>query len=118
MSGRSRRGLREWMARALRCPSDPAFIGSQMNYPYWQQWAGGGTKPAAAAFAPACPMLYVYGTKKPFMFHSPAWAEALATRPGCAVLALETGHWVMNRRPEPFNQALLAWLGRARPHPA
>lgn len=105
-----------WMARALGCPSDPQFIGSQMNYPYWQQWAGGGARSGAAAFVPACPMLYVYGTKKPFMFHSAAWAEALALRPGGQVLAFETGHWVMSRRPEPFNQALLAWLGRAPAH--
>lgn len=116
IGGRLGEWMTHWMARALHCPSDPAFIASRMNYPYHLQWTGGGATPAAAAFVPACPMLYIYGTKKPFMFHSPAWAEALARRPGCQVLAFETGHWVMSRRPEPFNQALLAWLGRTPDH--
>ena len=108
--------MTRWMARALRCPSDTRFIGSQMNYPYWQQWTGGGARPGAAAFVPACPMLYVYGTKKPFMFHSVAWAEALALRPQSSVLAIDTGHWVMSRRPAPFHHAVLDWLG-ATPSP-
>jgi pimeloyl-ACP methyl ester carboxylesterase len=116
IGGRIGEWMTHWMARALHCPSDPVFIGSRMNYPYHRQWTGGGATPAAAAFVPACPMLYIYGTKKPFMFHSPAWAKALARRPGCQVLAFETGHWVMSRRPEPFNQALLAWLGRTPGH--
>ncbi len=118
LGGRAGEWMTRWMARALHCPSDPAFIGSQMNYPYHRQWTGGAAQPEAAGFVPACPMLYVYGTKKPFMFHSPDWADALAQRPGCQVLAFETGHWVMSRRPEPFNQALLAWLGRAPDHRA
>ncbi len=108
--------MTRWMARALHCPSEQQYIGSQMNCPYFLQWTGGGARPGAAAFAPACPMLFVHGTKKPFMFHSPAWAEALAKKPGCRVLAFETGHWVMSRRPEPFNQAVLAWLGGAPAH--
>ena len=116
LGGRAGGSMTQWMARALHCPSDPAFIGSQMNYPYHQQCTGGAAKVAEAAFVPPCPMLYVYGTKKPFMFHSPAWAEALALRPGCQALAFETGHWVMSRRPEPFNQAVLAWLGRGPGH--
>jgi cis-3-alkyl-4-acyloxetan-2-one decarboxylase len=28
------------MARALRCPADPARIGAQMNYPYAMRWLG------------------------------------------------------------------------------
>ncbi len=116
IGGKTGEWMTRWMARALRCPSDPQFIGSQMNYPYWQQWTGAGARPGAAAFVPACPMLYVYGTKKPFMFHSSAWADALAGQPGCGVLAFETGHWVMSRQPEPFNQAVLAWLGRTSDH--
>ncbi|MEO8061016.1 MAG: alpha/beta fold hydrolase, partial [Burkholderiales bacterium] len=65
VGGGAGRWMTRWMARALRCPSDEQFIGSQMNYPYYQQWTGGGARPSAAAFVPACPMLYVYGTKKP-----------------------------------------------------
>ena len=55
-------------------------------------------------------MLYVYGERKPFMFHSPQWLAALAQRPGNAVQAFKTGHWVMLQQPQAFNQCVRAWL--------
>jgi len=55
-------------------------------------------------------MLFLYGERKPFMFHSRAWAERIAARPGCRVIAFPTGHWIMVQRPREFNAALLAWL--------
>ena len=45
-----------------------------------------------SAIAPPCPMLFIYGTKKPFMFHSPQWVEQLARKPDSKVLAMPTGH--------------------------
>jgi pimeloyl-ACP methyl ester carboxylesterase len=100
------------MAAAMRCPTDAQAIGAQMGYPYAVQWFGvaggfGGVRP----FDPAVPMLYLYGQRKPFMFHSQAWLDALAARPACRVVGLPTGHWVMLQQPEAFNQALLEWLG-------
>ena len=56
------------------------------------------------------PMLYIYGERKPFMFHSPQWLAALAARPDCAVRAFPTGHWVMVQQPQAFNQCVRAWL--------
>ncbi|MEP6969130.1 MAG: alpha/beta fold hydrolase, partial [Betaproteobacteria bacterium] len=32
--------MTRWMARQMRCRSDPALIGWQMNYPYAMQWFG------------------------------------------------------------------------------
>jgi pimeloyl-ACP methyl ester carboxylesterase len=55
-------------------------------------------------------MLFVYGRRKPFMFHSSAWAEEIAARPGCGVLAFDCGHWVMVARADEFNRAVVAWL--------
>jgi cis-3-alkyl-4-acyloxetan-2-one decarboxylase len=79
-----------------------------MGYPYYLQWTGGYRH--ARAFAPMCPMLFIYGTRKPFMFHSSAWAKDLAARPGSRVLACETGHWVMVEQPAVFNAAITSWL--------
>ena len=45
-----------------------------------------------------------------------ASVQALLGRYRC--VAFETGHWVMSQRPEPFNQAVLAWLGSAPNHSA
>ena len=85
-----------------------------MNYPYAMQWLGafGGFK-AVKAVVPAWPMLFIYGQRKPFMFHSTGWAQGLATRPGSEALGLRAGHWVMRDQPEAFNQAVLDWLAKA-----
>ncbi|MEY4883849.1 MAG: hypothetical protein RIS34_1703 [Pseudomonadota bacterium] len=108
-------GLGDWMtrsmARALRARADPQFIGSCMNYPYDIQWTGSaGGYPKARPFEPTCPMLFMYGRKKPFMFHSQEWAGKLLQTPGNQVLGFDTGHWIMTQQPQSFNQAVLSWL--------
>lgn len=103
--------MTRWMARKARAPAETQRIGSAQNYPYDITWAGshGGYR-ARRRFDPACPMLFVWGTRKPFFFHSPTWAEALGRRHGNRVVALRTGHWVMRDRPEEFAAALRSWL--------
>lgn len=96
------------MARALRCRADPALIGWRMNYPYYLQWTGGYR--ASARFEPHCPVLFIYGRRKPFMFHSPHWAAKVAALPGGAVREFRTGHWVMVEQPEAFNACVAEWL--------
>ena len=100
-------------ARALRCPADPHVVHAHMGYPYAMRWFGvaGGFR-NAAVFHPQVPMLYIYGERKPFMFHSRRWAQELAAQPGSRVLGLPTGHWVMISRRREFNQALLTWLAQ------
>lgn len=99
------------MARALRCRTDPAAIGWQMNYPYAMRWFGAfGGLAHAAPVRPACPMLYVYGTRKPFMFHSPEWLVWVGAQRGNAVRAMPTGHWVMVHQPQEFHRCVLDWL--------
>ena len=99
------------MARWLRCPTQPASISYRMNYPYAMQWfdTAGGFKRAAPVQLPM-PMLYVYGARKPFMFHSPEWLDRLAAREGCAVEGLPCGHWVMVSQPEAFQARVRQWL--------
>ena len=100
------------MARALRAPADPATIGARMNWPYDLAWFGGreSLRRQSVPFRPHCPMLFVYGKRKPFLFHSRAWAEELARRPGSRVEAFETGHWVMTKEPARFQQVVREWL--------
>ena len=108
--------LARWMAKQLRCPAPPQSIGAQMGYPYAVQWFGvKGGFGKLPVFEPAVPMLYIYGQRKPFMFHSQAWLDRLAARPGNRVLGLPTGHWVMLQRPQEFNAALLGWLAETAP---
>jgi len=99
------------MARWLRCPTEPGLITYKMNYPYAMQWFGtaGGFRQAAQIKMPM-PLLYVYGERKPFMFHSPAWLEKTASQPGNLVQGLPCGHWVMVSRPEAFHTCVRNWL--------
>lgn len=103
--------MARWMAKSMRCPTPAEEIVASMGYPYAVQWFGvkGGFR-GLRPFVPQVPMLYLYGQRKPFMFHSPAWAKALAERPGSRVLGLPTGHWVMVQRPQEFNAAVIDWL--------
>jgi pimeloyl-ACP methyl ester carboxylesterase len=99
------------MARWLRCPTEPERITHKMNYPYAMQWFGtaGGFKQAAQINLPM-PLLFVYGERKPFMFHSAKWLDKVASTPGSAVHGLPCGHWVMISRPEAFHMRVRAWL--------
>jgi len=103
------------MARWLRAPGAPATIHAGMAYPYDIAWTGshGGYR-GGPRLDPAMPMLYVYGERKPFLFHSHEWAERIAAKPGNRVVGLRTGHWVM-RRAELFNPLLVDWLERTPP---
>jgi len=99
------------MARALRCKSAQQHMTWQMNYPYAMTWFGslGGLK-GAAPLALRCPVLFLYGERKPFMFHSEDWLAALNRQPGCASQGLATGHWVMVDDPKGFHAAITQWL--------
>jgi pimeloyl-ACP methyl ester carboxylesterase len=96
-------------ARRAHVPAAPEALTAQKNYPYYAVWTG--KYPRSKAFRPLCPMLYLYGTRKPFMFHSTAWAAELNTKPGSKAVALDTDHWPMLRQPESFNRLVLEWLG-------
>jgi pimeloyl-ACP methyl ester carboxylesterase len=92
------------MARLIRVPAGRE-VRAQMGYPYAMRWFGvaGGFK-GLAVFKPHCPMLFLYGKRKPVMFHSDTWARRVETQ------AFNTGHWVMVQAREEFNAALLDWL--------
>ena len=44
---------------------------------------------------PLCPMLFMYGTKKPIMFHSQKCVDTLNATPGSKAVAIQGGHWFM-----------------------
>ena len=116
-------GLGDRMARklavAMHVPTPTQSIRAQMGYPYWITWTGAhGSYRAVKAFGadePRVPMLFLYGRRKPFMFHSRAWAQALVTRPGCRVVEMNTGHWVMLNAPADFQAVVTDWLAGSTP---
>lgn len=94
------------MARVIRVPAGRE-VRAQMGYPYAMRWFGvaGGFRDLRV-FKPHCPMLFLYGTRKPVMFHSDTWARGVESR------AFNTGHWVMVQARDEFNQAILGWLAQ------
>jgi pimeloyl-ACP methyl ester carboxylesterase len=112
-------GVGTWMNRFMAwlggAPSDRTAITWRMGYPYYVLWFGGrgAFRGQVRRFTPACPMLFIYGRRKPLRFHAPAWAEELGSKPGNEVIEFDTGHWVMAEQPERFNAAVSAWLARA-----
>ena len=103
--------MTRWIAHFIGCRTVPAHIGWQMNYPYAMTWFGtaGGLK-GVTKVKPVWPLLYIYGARKPFMFHSAQWLELIKQAPGSAVHAFATGHWVMVQKPDEFNACVHAWL--------
>ena len=106
--------MTRWMAQMARCPSDASRMSSCMDYPYYLLWLGGrrSYRHQVKRFQPACPMLFVYGRRKPVTFHAKAWADDLAARKGNQVVEFDTGHWVMIEQPERFNQVVSSWLSQ------
>lgn len=109
LGGKVGDGMTRRMASLLRAPGAPSTIGSWMNYPYHVQWTRGYPRMPASS---QVPMLFVYGTRKPFMFHSEAWAKALASQPYNEVHAISANHWVSLNASAQFNALAMAWLDK------
>ena len=120
----------DWMARsfagfAKRSLGERADLGgghitADARYPYQVFQSGWGVRQAGLACYPApvpivggpeppCPCLYLYGARKPFMFHTPAWIHHLEEPPDCAVVRVDAGHWLHVERPEKVNCAVESW---------
>lgn len=106
------------MARTMRCPTAASGIHWRMNLPYAMAWLGaaGGLRKTLPV-RPHCPVFYIWGTRKPFMFHSSRWLETLARNPANLALGFRSGHWVMVDQPEALQTAVRDWL-QSLPEPA
>jgi pimeloyl-ACP methyl ester carboxylesterase len=116
--------MTRYMAARIGCDTPAAAMGWQMNYPYAMQWFGsfGGLRGVARVdqvFGPQIPTLFLFGKRKPFMFHSARWLAALGTTPGNQVHGFDAGHWLMRHKAEQFTAIVRVWLDQATdPEPA
>ncbi len=98
----------------LGCPTPAGRIGWQQNYPYAVQVLGslGGRRGMARldTVFDSVPVLFCYGRRKPFSFHSAHWLDVLEARRGCGVRGFDTGHWIMVDQPEAYHDAVRTWL--------
>ncbi len=103
------------MAKAMQAPMPTEKITSWMNYPYrnvWQEIFTGRARDETADYWPRVPLLFVYGRKKPFPFHSRKWIEHIESNGGTA-LGLDCDHWV--QRDPAFAAILDRWLDATQP---
>ena len=75
--------------------SQRRYVAAQ-NYFYFNFWLGArlhARRPSAGRRRlPLCPMLFVYGRRKPVMFHNP---EILSAADNVRIIEADCGHWVM-----------------------
>ena len=55
-------------------------------------------------------MLYLYGARKPIMFHTARWLKIVEQGGGRAVGIDGAGHWFMEEQPDHTNEIIETWL--------
>ena len=106
--------LGDWMTRKMAkiggAPGDPNGIHAHQNYPYrniWSDLFSGRAQKNTKGYWPKIPLLFMYGARKPFPFHSSAWLDHVRSVGG-EVVEIPSGHWLM-RKPL-YLERLRAWL--------
>lgn len=103
------------IGRVVRVPAPQRTrIRSRFGYLYfffWRNlllpWKRAGL---LSRYRPNCPVLYLWGERKPLQFHSPRWLELVAESGGRAEGIGGAGHWLMQSHAEVVNEKLLAWF--------
>lgn len=111
--------LGNWLTRkfanALGVPARQAnSVRSRCNYLYYFLWRGmllpWARKALLNYYRPQSPILFMYGGRKPVMFHSDRWLEIVDQTGGRTECIEEAGHWLMESHPERVNDAITKWL--------
>jgi cis-3-alkyl-4-acyloxetan-2-one decarboxylase len=104
------------VAKWVKVSGDQERVRAGMGWPYEQARVGAFKAARAYQFSSARPFLFLYGTRKPFMFHSSAWVAKVNATPGCQAHALDGGHWFMRGATQDRCQALVRdWLASSQP---
>ena len=107
--------LSRGVARVIRVPSrQRATLRSRYNYPYFYLWRNTLVpwlrKRLLSHYRPQCPVLFLWGERKPMMFHSRKWLRIVEESGGRAEGLPGAGHWFMETHPEAVNQHLREWF--------
>jgi len=106
--------MTELMSKTARAPRG-VEVGFRMNYPYFYLWRAlilnKYRSSLLSRYRPRKPILYLYGLKKPYHFHSMRWIQILSETPGAKVVGVEgCGHWLMLKGHAPVNEAIRDFL--------
>lgn len=102
-------------AKMARAPN-ASRTRSRMNYLYQNFWGRAlrGRLPLPAGYLPRCPLLFLYGEDKQYMFHSKDWEKRVNAAPGSAAHGIiGAGHWVHRDQPVLVHGIIDEWLAAA-----
>ena len=110
--------LTKGVARVVRVPQrQRKGVRSRYNYPYFYLWQGMLLPWKRAGilqgYEPRRPVVYLYGTRKPFQFHSKRWLDMVAASGGFA-RGIDAGHWLQEQRAEEVNAVIRDWLSAGK----
>ena len=118
LAGRVAPRFGDWLTRQVaRVVGVPArqFAGvrARLNYLYYYFWRAM-LLPSARAnllvhYRPQCPVLFLYGGRKPVMFHSERWLKIVAETGGQSICVDGAGHWFMETHPDQVNLAITSF---------
>jgi pimeloyl-ACP methyl ester carboxylesterase len=110
--------LGNWLSRRvgriIRVPRRQiSELRSRCNYPYFYFWRGmllpRWKRSLLGYYKPGCPLLYLYGKRKPVMFHSERWLKIVSESGGRSEGIDGAGHWFMETHPDIVNRAIADW---------
>lgn len=91
-----------------------AVIRSRYNYLYFYLWRAmllpWQRHKLLTRYRPRCPVMFLFGVRKPLMFHSLRWLEIVAETGGYATGVENAGHWLMESHAEIVNANLTRWF--------
>jgi pimeloyl-ACP methyl ester carboxylesterase len=108
------------VGKVIRVPArQRGTIRSRYNYPYFYFWRNALLPWKRAGllnrYRPRCPVLFLFGKRKPVMFHSPKWLEIVAGSGGYAEGIAGAGHWLMETHADVVNEKMAAWFRDMQP---
>jgi len=107
--------LARGVARTIGVPvRQRAALLSRYGYPYFYLWRNlllpWRHDRLLTRYRPQCPVLFLFGERKPMMFHSTKWLKIVADSGGYAEGIPNAGHWFMETHAESVNGKIANWF--------
>ena len=97
-----------------------AAVRSRSNYLYYYLWKRillpGRDRNLLRRYRPQCPVMFLYGKRKPLMFHSDRWLQTVDESGGYSEGIDGAGHWLMETHADTVNDRLSAWFEEHSSH--
>lgn len=103
------------VSKVIRVPKrQRSSVRSRSNYLYFYLWRRillpGKHGNLLSRYRPHCPVLFLFGKRKPLMFHSSRWLQTVDESGGYSEGIDGAGHWLMESHPEIVNEHLQGWF--------